>query len=79
MDGVKNSTNIVYIEVFDAPNSEPGDVDNDGKVGISDVSALIDMILSGEITEYGDVDGDGKVSISDVSALIDLILTGGNN
>ena len=55
----------------------PGDVDGDGKVGIGDVSALIDVLLSSSETAAGlcaDVDGDGNVTIADVSYLIDLLL-----
>ena len=53
-----------------------GDVNGDGKVNVSDVSALINMILG--ITPMdqtaGDVNGDGRVNVSDVSALINIIL-----
>ena len=53
-----------------------GDVNGDGKVNVSDVSALINMIMS--ITPMNqtlaDVNGDGKVNVSDVSALINIIL-----
>ena len=52
-----------------------GDVDGDGVVGISDLSALIDLLLmGGEINPGADVDGDGEVTIADVSALIDILL-----
>ncbi len=54
-----------------------GDVDGDGSVTISDVTALIGHLLSGTIptAEAGaDVDGDGSVTISDVTALINLLL-----
>ena len=51
-----------------------GDVNGDGEVSISDVNALIDMILSGNIDMVGDVDKDGEVGISDVNAVIDIIL-----
>ena len=58
---------------------DPGDVDHDGKVSISDVTVLIDYILSG-VTGCcpicADVDQDGNVSISDVTVLIDNILSG---
>ena len=54
----------------------PGDVNGDGRVNVSDVSALINMILG--ITPMdqtaGDVNGDGRVNVSDVSALINIIL-----
>ena len=53
-----------------------GDVNGDGKVNVSDVSALINMILG--ITPMdqttSDVNGDGRVNVSDVSALINIIL-----
>ena len=56
----------------------PGDVNGDGEVGIGDVTAIIDLILSENTSSsnYGraDVNGDGEVNISDVTALIDIIL-----
>ena len=59
---------------------QAGDVDHDGVVSISDVSALIDMLLGGGVADScricADVDGDGTVDISDVSTLIDKLLTG---
>ena len=57
-----------------------GDVDNDGIVGIGDVSELIDYLLSGmpdsARMEACDTDQDGKISIADISALIDIIVSG---
>lgn len=56
-----------------------GDVDGDGEVSISDVSALIDYLLTdnpgGISLENADVDGDGEVDIADVAHLIDILLT----
>ena len=53
-----------------------GDVNNDGRVNVSDVTALINMILG--LTEKdearADVNGDGRVNVSDVTALINIIL-----
>ncbi len=53
-----------------------GDVNGDGKVNVSDVTALINMILG--ITPMNetlaDVNGDGRVNVSDVTALINIIL-----
>ena len=52
-----------------------GDVNGDGEVNISDVNAVIDLILNdGE--GNGDVNGDGEINISDVNAVIDIILNG---
>jgi hypothetical protein len=54
-----------------------GDVDGDGNINISDVTALIDILLrGGEASAGADVDGDGQVNISDVTALIDRLLLG---
>ena len=54
-----------------------GDVDGDGVVTISDVTALIDYLLAETpIDGEGDVDGDGKITISDVTEIIDILLTG---
>ena len=57
-----------------------GDVDGDGTVGISDVTALIDYILTGVATDINldaaDCDQNDEIGISDVTALIDYILTG---
>jgi len=57
-----------------------GDVNNDGKVSIADVSALIDYLLGSEAevnTEAANINGDATISIADVSALIDLLLAQG--
>ena len=53
-----------------------GDVNGDGRVNVSDVSALINMILDiSEMNEIAaDVNGSGKVNVSDISALINIIL-----
>ena len=62
-----------------APGSpvKPGDVNGDGEVNISDVTALIDLLLSGETgTEMADVNKDGEVNISDVTSIIDMLLGG---
>ena len=55
---------------------EPGDVNLDGKVNVSDITALINMImgLQPEYLTTGDVNGDGNINVSDVTALINKIL-----
>ncbi|MBQ1746631.1 MAG: leucine-rich repeat protein, partial [Muribaculaceae bacterium] len=57
-----------------------GDVDADGNVNISDVTALIDYLLSGNasgiVLANADCDLDGDVTISDVTTLIDYLLSG---
>ncbi len=53
-----------------------GDVNFDGRVNVSDVTELVNMILGVVEMEplLGDVNGDGKVNVSDVTALINIIL-----
>ncbi|MBQ9576359.1 MAG: carbohydrate-binding domain-containing protein [Muribaculaceae bacterium] len=53
-----------------------GDVNSDGEVNLSDVNAVIDMILTSNADPVGDVNNDGEVNISDVNAVIDIILGG---
>jgi hypothetical protein len=57
-----------------------GDVNNDDRINISDVTALIDFLLSDDDSHINransDVNQDGKINISDVTALIDYLLSG---
>ncbi len=52
----------------------PGDVNGDGEVSVSDVNAVIDIILVDGSLPSADVNGDGEVTVSDINALINLIL-----
>lgn len=60
-----------------------GDVNKDGEVTISDVTALIDYLLGGDESTINvlaaNVNGDDEVTIADVTALIDLLLSGSTN
>lgn len=57
-----------------------GDIDQDGLVGMSDITALIDYLLTRDATgisvEAADVDQDGAPGIADVSTLVDYLLNG---
>lgn len=60
-----------------------GDIDNDGKIAITDVTALIDRLLSGDFddaedfnSDAADCNQDGSININDVTALIDYLLSG---
>lgn len=57
-----------------------GDVNGDGDINISDVTALIDYLLSSNPSNIqlgnADINTDGSVNISDVTALIDYLLSG---
>ena len=56
-----------------------GDVNGDNVVGISDVTTLIDYLLTSDASfiflEYADVDENGMVGIGDVTAIIDILLS----
>ena len=66
----------VYIGVIWKYVGVKGDVNHDGYVDISDVVALVNIILSDGTDENSsaDVNNDGSVDISDVVALVNLIL-----
>ena len=55
--------------------AKTGDVNGDNEVNISDVNAVIDIILGGVSNPSGDVNGDGEVNITDINAVIDVILS----
>ena len=48
----------------------------DGKVNVTDVTTLVNMIHNGETAnlELADINADGKVNVSDVTALVNIIL-----
>ena len=60
-----------------------GDVNCDGNVSIADVSALINYLLSGDMSsiniDAADCNQDSNVNIADVSALINYLLIGSWN
>jgi hypothetical protein len=53
-------------------------VNGDGSITITDVSALIDYLLTHDDSninaQNADVDASGNIAISDVSTLIDILL-----
>ena len=55
-----------------------GDVNGDNNVDISDVTALIDLLLGGGTigNAAADCNQDGSINIADVTALIDYLLSG---
>lgn len=88
--GVAEGTATITINAADglgAPDSckvivytDLGDVNSDGYVNISDVTVLIDYLLSGSplgVNQIGaDCNYDSKINISDVTTLIDYLLSG---
>ena len=62
----------------EGPAVKRGDVNGDGNVNIADVTALIDLLLTGDTTgnAAADCNQSGGVNIADVTALIDYLLGG---
>ena len=54
----------------------PGDVNGDGEVTASDITALYTFLLAGDMSEIanGDQDGDGSITSADVTAVYSIIL-----
>ena len=62
------------------PSFTRGDVNGDSNVSITDVTTLINYLLSGDATgvnlEAADCDQNGQIKIGDVTALINYLLSG---
>ena len=67
------NTTKVYIDRW---LKATGDINGDGEVNVSDVTALINKILGSSTYSDAvcDINGDGEINVSDVTALINLIL-----
>ena len=67
------NTTKVYIDRW---LKATGDINGDGEVNVSDVTALINKILGSSTYSDAvcDINGDGEINVSDVTALINMIL-----
>ena len=67
------NTTKVYIDRW---SNATGDINGDGEVNVSDVTALINKILGSSTYSDAvcDINGDGEINVSDVTALINMIL-----
>ena len=75
VDYTCESITVIYTKA-ELETGKPGDTNGDGKVNVTDVTALVNMIL-GVIPKdeaRADINGDGKVNVSDVTALVNIIL-----
>ena len=63
---------------YGMPEYSIGDVDGSGVIDVSDVNAVINIILKlKSVTDYpgnGDMDNNGIIDVSDVNAIINIIL-----
>lgn len=69
-----NNYSVCPLEV--KPQSSVGDIDGNGEVNVSDVTALINHILNAATYDSTlcDIDGNGEVNATDVTALINILL-----
>ena len=67
------NTKEIFIDLW--PKTT-GDINGDGEVNVSDVTALINKILGSSTYSDAvcDINGDGEINVSDVTALINMIL-----
>ena len=58
----------------------PGDVDGNGELTISDISMLINCLITentdGINLSNADLNGDGELNVSDITILVNYVLTG---
>ena len=60
----------------EGPVYQPGDLNKDGIINITDVTLLVNYVLnsSADMPDTADVNGDGNVNISDVTLLISMVM-----
>ena len=76
-DPAADDMNKITFNATPASAYDMGDVDHSGDISIGDVTALIDMLLTGgEVPAEANCDGQEGASIGDVTALIDYLLNG---
>lgn len=77
---VTASTSLVnaYADVTGVVNPMAGDVNMDGTVNVTDVTALVNYLLGGSSAQISidaaDMSGDGSVNVTDVTMLINSIM-----
>lgn len=73
--------NLVKWETYVEPEILLGDVNNDGEIDITDVTLLINAVLTGDLSginvNNADCETNGSIDITDVTLLISRVLTGG--
>ncbi|MBR5086375.1 MAG: M6 family metalloprotease domain-containing protein [Muribaculaceae bacterium] len=67
---------IYYTDEIPGEDVVPGDVNGDGQVTSSDITALYSFLLTGDLSSIvnGDQDGDGDIASSDVTTVYSILL-----
>ena len=66
---------VVNIPLRGEATAVLGDMNDDGVIGIGDVTGMVDLLLQGSnAPAIGDVDGNGTFNIGDVTSLINRLL-----
>lgn len=58
-------------------SAQPGDLDEDGRITVDDITLLIAIYLGEGSSPAADVDGDGNVTVDDITNLIGIYLNDG--
>lgn len=53
-----------------------GDLNNDKTVTVSDLTMMVNLILSGQYSKPADLNNDGSVNVQDITILVNIILGG---
>ena len=74
-DMLSNWSNQILVTTLEQ-TSITGDVNGDGEVTASDVTALYTFLLSGDMSEIvnGDQDGDGEITTHDITIVYEILL-----
>ena len=74
---LSESINTSFIDVDVPPVPAPGDLNGDGAINVSDVTAIISLLLDNDgdyYNECADLNYDGVVNVTDVTLLIKMVL-----
>ena len=62
------------VSIFETNPDLSGDLNGDGLLNVLDVVVMVNLILSGDVTDGADMNGDGSCNVLDIVILVNLIL-----
>lgn len=66
--------NAIYDLLDEIPDSDIGDINEDGLINIMDIIIVINIILNGNYIESADLNNDNIINILDIIILVNTIL-----